>query len=469
MTSIYKQFRDFHVLKKFKKLLSQWWNIDLFLIEKSNNGFFYSAETELNNQVLKALLNSKVFREDFVRRINSLQKQSQLISGRAYTILWEKTGFNIFAVPLLVNEDLEGFVVCLGFKKQNEKRLVELLSYLNFSKEWIENELSRLKTVSPEDWGYIKKFLSLVAEESFLLFQQQQKQRKMIQQLRGQALLEKYEGMIGKSPNMQFLFGVLKKIRRFESAILIQGENGTGKELIARAIHRESRRVNKPFIVQNCSAFNDNLLESELFGHKKGAFSGAVNDKKGLFEIAHKGTFFLDEVGDTSPALQGKLLRVLQEGAFFPVGDTVLKKVDVRIIAATNKDLQAMVSKGTFREDLFYRLNVIGIKPPPLRERLEDIPLLVKYFIEQKSPGQKKRLSREAMEEFCDYHWPGNIRELQNEIERLLVLSDEDHTLITAENLSPKIRNAKKQVNFLKFQESFSKRSHPKFRKETSY
>lgn len=452
MTSIYKQFRNFHVLKKFKQLLSQWWNIDLFLIEKSNKGFFYSAETELNNQVLKALLNSKIFREDFVRCINSIKDQSKLVSGKAYTVLWEKTGFNIFAVPLLINEDLEGFVVCVGFKKQNEKRLIELLSYLNFSKEWIESELFRLKTVSSEDRGYIKKFLSLVAEESFLLFQQQQKQRKMIQQLRGQMLLEKYEGMIGKSPNMQFLFGVLKKIRRSESAILIQGENGTGKELIARAIHRESRRADKPFIAQNCSAFNDNLLESELFGHKKGSFSGAVNDKKGLFEIAHKGSFFLDEVGDTSPALQGKLLRVLQEGTFFPVGDTVSKKVDVRIIAATNKDLQSMISKGTFREDLFYRLNVIGIKPPPLRERLEDIPLLVKHFIEQKAPGQKKRLSQEAMEELCDYHWPGNIRELQNEIERLLVLSDEDHTLITAENLSPKIRNAKKQVSFFKFQ-----------------
>ena len=409
-------------------------------------------KTELNNQILKALLNSRVFREDFVRCVNSLKDHSKLVSGKAYTVLWEKTGFNIFAVPLLVDKDLEGFVVCVGFKKQNEQRLSELLSYLNFSKEWIENALNSLKIVSSEERDYIKKFLSLVAEESFLLFQQQQKQRKMIQQLRGQMLLEKYEGMIGKSPNMQFLFGILKKIRRSESAILIQGENGTGKELIARAIHRESCRADKSFIAQNCSAFNDNLLESELFGHKKGSFSGAVNDKKGLFEMAHKGTFFLDEVGDTSPALQGKLLRVLQEGTFFSVGETAPKKVDVRIIAATNKDLQAMISKGTFREDLFYRLNVIGIKPPPLRERLEDIPLLVKHFIEQKAPGQKKRLSREAMEELCDYHWPGNIRELQNEIERLLVLSDEDHALISEENLSPKIRNAKKQVSFFKFQ-----------------
>lgn len=452
MPSLYRQFRSFHVLKRFKTLLSQWWNIDLFLIEQSPKGFFYSAETLLNNQVLKALLNSRTFREDFVRRIDSLKNRPNLISGKTYTILWEKTGFNIFAVPLLIDSNLEGFVVCTGFKNQNEKRLLEILSYLNFSPEWIEREFSRLKNVNPSDRTYIKEFLSVLAEESFLLFQQQQKQRKMIQQLRGQMLLEKYEGMIGKSPSMQFLFGVLKKIKRSESTILIQGENGTGKELIARAIYRESPRANKPFVVQNCSAFNDNLLESELFGHRKGAFSGAIKDKKGLFEQAHGGTFFLDEIGDTSLALQSKLLRVLQEGTFFPVGDTTPKRVDVRIIAATNKDLQKMIVKGDFREDLFYRLNVINIKTPPLRERLEDIPLLVKHFMEQKAPGQKKRLSPEAMEEFCNYSWPGNVRELQNEIERLLVLSDEEQVVVPRESLSPRIRGSKGAITPFRFQ-----------------
>ena len=451
MSSLYNQFRSFHVLKRFKNLLSQWWNIDLFLIERSLKGFFYSAEISLNNHILKALLNSKTFREDFVHCIDSLKGHPKLVSGKTYTILWEKTGFNIFVVPLLINENLEGFVVCTGFTNHNEKRLEGLLSYLNFSPEWIETELSQLKNIDPNDRTYIKKFLSVLAEESFLLFQQQQKQRKMIQQLRGQMLLEKYEGMIGKSPCMQYLFGVLKKIKRSESAILIQGENGTGKELIAWAIYRESPRSRKPFIVQNCSAFNDNLLESELFGHKKGAFSGAIKDKKGLFELAHGGTFFLDEVGDTSPALQSKLLRVLQEGTFFPVGETTPKKVDVRIIAATNKDLQKMILSGDFREDLFYRLNVINIKTPPVRERLEDIPILVKHFMEQKAPGQKKRLSPEAMEEFCSYSWPGNVRELQNEIERLLVLSDEEQIVIPKENLSPRIRSSKETIASFKF------------------
>ena len=452
MPSLYRQFRSFHVLKKFKTLLSQWWNLDLFLIEQSSKGFFYSTETVLNNQILKALLNSHLFREDFVRCVDSLKNSVDLVSGKAYTLLWEKTRFNIFVVPLLVNDSLEGFVVCTGFKNQNEKRLTELLSYLNFPQKWIKNELSKLKVINSNDRVYIKKFLSVLAEESFLLFQQQQRHRNMIQKLRGQVMLENYEGMIGKSPNMQFLFKVLKKIKRSESTILIQGENGTGKELIARAIYKESPRSKKPFIAQNCSAFNENLLESELFGHKKGSFSGAIGDKKGLFELAHEGTFFLDEVGDTSPALQAKLLRVLQEGSFFPVGDTKPRKVDVRIIAATNKDLQKMLSKEEFREDLFYRLNVINLNIPPLRERLEDIPLLINHFIEQKAPGQKKKLSREALKEFCDYPWPGNVRELQNEIERLLVLCDEDQNVIPAENLSPKILHFQNRSISLKLQ-----------------
>src|SRR5690606_18861281 len=189
----------------------------------------------------------------------------------------------------------------------------------------------------------------------------------------------KYDNMIGKSKPMQELYSLLDKIKSAESTVLIQGENGTGKELIAKAIHYNSPRKDKSFIIQNCSAFNDNLLESELFGHVKGSFTGAVRDKKGLFEQAHKGTFFLDEIGDTSPTMQVKLLRVLQEGTFIPVGSTEPRRVDVRIIAATNRDLKDMVEKGTFREDLYYRLNVIHIRVPSLYERKEDIPLLIEY------------------------------------------------------------------------------------------
>src|SRR5262249_33790927 len=201
----------------------------------------------------------------------------------------------------------------------------------------------------------------------------------------------------------------------------------TGKELIARAIHYNGPRAKKAFVVQNCSAFNDNLLESALFGHTKGSFTGAIRDKKGLFEVADGGTFFLDEIGDMSPALQVKLLRVLQEGTFIPVGGTHPRQVDVRVIAATHKDLQAMVSRSEFREDLFYRINVIRVQVPPLRERRDDTPVLTAHFpSKHKRPASNvRRLSRDAQAILQDYAWPGNIRELENEIERLLVLGND--------------------------------------------
>jgi transcriptional regulator with PAS, ATPase and Fis domain len=245
--------------------------------------------------------------------------------------------------------------------------------------------------------------------------------------------------MIGKSKPMQELYSLLDKIKGADSTVLIQGENGTGKELIAKAIHFNSSRKDKSFVIQNCSAFNDNLLESELFGHVKGSFTGAVKDKKGLFEIADKGTFFLDEIGDTSPTMQVKLLRVLQEGTFTPVGSVEPKRVNVRILAATNRNLREMVEQGTFREDLYYRLNVININVPALRERKEDIPFLAEFFLSRvDTPHGKKILTKRALEKLYDYPWPGNVRELQNEIERLIVISGAE-TKITAEMLSPKI------------------------------
>ena len=258
----------------------------------------------------------------------------------------------------------------------------------------------------------------------------------------------KYDLMVGKSRPMQDVYSLLDKIKHSETTVLINGENGTGKELIAKSIHYNSPRKNGAFIIQNCSAFNDNLLESELFGHVKGAFTGAVKDKKGLFEKAHRGTFFLDEIGDTSPQMQVKLLRVLQEGTFTPVGSTEQRKVDVRILAATNKDLKQMVEDGTFRQDLFYRLNVIGLVVPPLRDRKEDIPLLVDFFLNEnnKKTGTKKVLTKTAMEKLYSYTWPGNVRELKNEIERLVVLSGHDQK-ITHDMLSDKIVTKEATVN----------------------
>ncbi|HLL21604.1 MAG TPA: sigma 54-interacting transcriptional regulator [Kofleriaceae bacterium] len=248
-----------------------------------------------------------------------------------------------------------------------------------------------------------------------------------------------FYGIFGVAPAMQELYDLLELISPAESTVLVQGENGTGKELVSRAIHQGSPRRDRKFVVTNCSAFNDNLLDSELFGHKRGAFTGAVADKPGLFEIADTGTFFLDEIGDMSPTLQVKVLRVLQEGTFNRVGDTDMRKVDVRIIAATNRDLRAMVAAGQFREDLFYRLHVLNVTLPSLRERTEDIPLLTAQFLARHKRPRPKRLSDECAAQLLRYPWPGNVRELENEIERLVVLSG-DATTIALDLLSPRIR-----------------------------
>jgi transcriptional regulator with GAF, ATPase, and Fis domain len=245
---------------------------------------------------------------------------------------------------------------------------------------------------------------------------------------------------------MQELFTILDRITASDSTVYIHGENGTGKELVAKEIHEHSRRADAPFIIQNCSALNDNLLESEMFGHKRGAFTGAIADKPGLFDLADGGTFFLDEVGEMSPALQVKLLRVLQDGTFLPVGGNVERKVDVRVLCATNRDLHQMVQERRFREDLYYRINVINVFVPPLRERRDDIPVLTEYFLARSAetrpgPGGLKSLSSGTLQRLTEFDWPGNVRELENEIERMVVLAGSLVSTINEEMLSPRLRH----------------------------
>lgn len=235
---------------------------------------------------------------------------------------------------------------------------------------------------------------------------------------------ERFPGIIGQSTVMREVFGQVLKVAPTDSTVLISGESGTGKELVAASIFQHSARRDKPFVTINCVAIPEGLLESELFGHEKGSFTGAVAQKKGKFELATGGTIFLDEIGDMPLATQAKLLRVLQERVFERVGGTKPIEVDVRFIAATNKDLQEMVRAGTFREDLYYRINVFSIRLPALRERLEDIPLLANYFLER--TGRTIRVSTEAMQRLLGYSWPGNIRELQNAIERAVVIAEGD-------------------------------------------
>ena len=236
-----------------------------------------------------------------------------------------------------------------------------------------------------------------------------------------------FGNMVGRSPIIQTVFSVALKVARFDSTVLITGESGTGKELVAQGIHRESDRRSSPMVPVNCASIPESLMESELFGHVKGAFTGADKDKKGLFEIAEGGTLFLDEIGDIPVSLQPKLLRVLQESEIRPVGGGQSRAVDVRVIAATSKDLEKEMASGHFREDLFYRLNVVPITLPPLRHRPEDIPLLCKFFINRfnKSLGSSiMNISSAVMTGLMQHDWPGNIRELENAIERAIVLAD---------------------------------------------
>ena len=249
-----------------------------------------------------------------------------------------------------------------------------------------------------------------------------------------------FKNFIGKSEPMQRVFSLIRQVADTRSTVLITGESGTGKELVARAIHFNSTRKDKPFVTVNCGALPETLLESELFGYMKGAFTGAAANKQGLFEAANCGTIFLDEISATTPALQIKLLRVLQEREFMRLGGTTEIKVDVRVIAASNKDLLAEVSKGAFREDLYYRLNVIQIHLPALRDLKEDIPVLVDFFMNKFSVGKEpKKITADVMKMLMSHRWAGNVRELENTIERLMILASGD--TIDLEHVPESVKN----------------------------
>jgi len=252
-----------------------------------------------------------------------------------------------------------------------------------------------------------------------------------------------FNDIIGQSESMQAVFRLVKKVADCGSTILISGETGTGKGLVARAIHQNSKRKNKPFISINCGAIPENLLESELFGHVRGAFTGATTSKQGKFELANGGTIFLDEIGDMSPDLQVKVLKVLEEGEFEQVGGAKTIKVDVRIIAATHRDLAEEVQRGNFRDDLFYRLYVIPVNLPSLRARKSDIPFLVSYFLKNSNQSNDRHVegvAEDAMKIMLKYSWPGNVRELKNLMERLVVLKGEGE--ITADDLPAELKSA---------------------------
>ncbi|MBI5410269.1 MAG: sigma-54-dependent Fis family transcriptional regulator [Nitrospirae bacterium] len=268
---------------------------------------------------------------------------------------------------------------------------------------------------------------------------EKQKLRKDVTILKEQLKTPSLENIIGASPAMQEMFSLISKTAESNATVLITGESGTGKELVAMAVHNLSPRKDHHFVAVNCAAIPEGLLESELFGYMKGAFTGAAGNKQGLFELANDGTLFLDEIGEMPMSLQAKLLRVIEGGSFRRVGGISDIKVDVRVISATNKDLKELIEKGLFREDLYFRLNVLSVKIPPLRERRDDIPVLVEHFLKKYAAG-KKQFAPDAMGLLKNYRWRGNVRELENIIERVVLLCDGE--VISVEHLPEEIRSA---------------------------
>jgi DNA-binding NtrC family response regulator len=349
-----------------------------------------------------------------------------LLSGReALALLGEET-FDLALVDLMM-PGIGGIELLQAMKRNYPDMAVIMITGYSTVESAVEAMKSGAADYLPKPFTpdqltlVVKKNLdarSLVMENLYLRSELQGKYR--------------FENIIGSSKKMQEIYRLVGKVAPTSSTVLVTGESGTGKELIARAIHFNSLRKDRPFVPVDCAVLSENLLESELFGHIKGSFTGAVVTKPGLFEVADGGSLFLDEIGNISLTTQSKLLRVIQEREFTPVGGTKVKKVDVRIIAATNKDLPEKIKEGTFREDLFYRLNIVPVHVPPLRERPEDIPLLAQHFLEKYSRevGKKpKTLSPAAVELLLRYPWPGNVRELENTMERLTVMTDEDTLL----------------------------------------
>ncbi len=454
------ELKHIHVLRKLEQILAQWFNTEVFIMDSQGRVQNYDP-TDRQRQFKNPLCASMLpYESGQIALLDVMAKASEKLSSDSKSAITftGPLGFEKGIIsPIRFENDFYGAVCAFSFieKSVTQDELAKgrkLIESLGLDIGFYEEAVSKLRVLEGKDKKYFVELVDLVAQEIVAFHTEISKREERISALNSElGNRYKYDSMIGKSKPMQDLYSLLDKIRSSESSVLIQGDNGTGKELIARAIHFNSPRKDRQFVTVNCSAFNENLLDSELFGHVKGAFTGAVKDKKGLFEAADGGTLFLDEIGDMSLSMQVKLLRVLQEGTLTPVGGVEEKKVNVRIIAATNKDLKEMIEMQLFREDLFYRINVINIHVPRLRDRKEDIPVLIDHFLVKGCKEKAvalKTIGKRALEKIFDYSWPGNIRELENEIERLIVLSGSE-LRVTVDMLSQRIRehgaNAKVQ------------------------
>jgi len=355
-----------------------------------------------------------------------------------YTAADGETGLQLFAekAPAVVITDLKmpgksGFEVLSAVKERSPATVVIVLTAFGAIDTAVE--AMKLGAFHYLTKPFNREELKVTVLKALQLQGLSEENRLLKEELSGRA---EFKSIVGTSRAMEGVFSVVRKVADTEATVLITGESGTGKELVARAIHSGSSRRSAPFVAVNCAAIPRDLLESELFGHVKGAFTGAIRDKEGKFQLADGGTIFLDEVGDLPLELQPKLLRVLQERVVEPVGGSSLQKIDLRVVAATNADLERGIAEGKFREDLYYRLCVIPIQLPPLRERVEDVPLLLRYFC-ARFGAEGVAFTGEALERLQSYAWPGNVRELENTVERLLIMREGDQ--IGVEDLPEKI------------------------------
>ncbi len=445
-----RPYRSLHSVALVRDMLRRWWGLELALADAKGyvldhaDGKIFPSQNEFCRL---ALFSKEGFRRcnESVRVVGERLKQGRGGGPDAAPTAFVHDchlGFDVVAAPIWSRGELLGFLFTGGGWSReptagDRNELVrKVREFATLETEAAAQHAASVPRLTEADLERMRELIAYAAGEISKVVTERAPRHEPVE-----PIVHPFTEIVGSAPTVREVIKLLEKVVRSESTVLIHGESGTGKELIARAIHYHGPRAKAPFVVQNCSAFNDNLLESALFGHVRGAFTGAVKDQKGLFEVADGGTFFLDEIGDMSASLQVKLLRVLQEGTLTPVGGTKPVKVDVRIVAASHKDLAAMVARKEFREDLYYRVNVLRITLPALRDRATDIPLLAHHFLRKhwKGQGAEPHLADATLDAMVRYGWPGNIRELENEIERMLVLGGEGPE-IGPDLLSPRIR-----------------------------
>jgi two-component system response regulator HupR/HoxA len=450
----WEDFDKLHVIRRMKEVVGKWWGVQLNYTDSKGflrgvpKGKFFNPIHQVCKDITK---NTQGF-HDCMGTVKKTTLDSH--SSRKTRLSRCHAGFSTISVPIFRNAKYLGCIFGDGFlvAETADEQKVQIKNYLRIrfpQNEKIQEQVDELPVLSEKELAYLTELIEMVVAEILMVYSSLSEAKNEVAVLRSELSLRfGMQNMIGKSPIMKKLYEMVEKVAESTTTVLVEGENGTGKELIARALHYNSKRRKEKFIPINCGAFNENLLGSELFGYVKGAFTGAAKDKVGLFEAAQEGTLFLDEVGETSMSMQVKLLRVLQEGTFTPVGSTEVRTTNARIVCATNRNLEEMVKKGEFREDLFFRLNVINLVVPPLRERKEDIPLLLDHFLEKfakAAHASKKIVPSTCLQILLNYDWPGNVREFENEIERLCVLAG-DETTVSLDHFSTRVREGHKKT-----------------------